>query len=186
MGIITKMEIEEDSENFNNYNLEITYEDSEKNKVIDTHLVHKSSTEYKTLEILNINVGSEIKIQTEEGFAEGFLGKRFLFSETTSILMYNEHEIKEAKSIVKNIFKSEFPGCVLTDLWYDEDFNISSIDEWKTQYNADEVIVLLSNFEVDSLGGDGSLNPNEAYTDWQWVLVRNKENGKWKLETWGA
>ncbi|MGL5381590.1 hypothetical protein [Clostridium sp.] len=90
MGIITKMEIEEDGEGFNNYNLEITYEDSEKNKVIDTHLVHKSSTEYKILEILNINVGSEIKIQTEEGFAEGFLGKRFLFSEITSILMYNE------------------------------------------------------------------------------------------------
>ena len=44
---------------------------------------------------------------------------------------------------------------------------------------ADEVIVLISSFDVDSSGGDGSLNPNSTYTRWSWILVRNK-NGKWK------
>ena len=45
--------------------------------------------------------------------------------------------------------------------------------------NADEVIVLLSSFDVDSSGGDGSLNPNSTYDNWSWILVRTS-GGKWK------
>lgn len=37
--------------------------------------------------------------------------------------------------------------------------------EFTARYNADEVIVLLSAFDVDESGGDGSLNPNSTYTD---------------------
>lgn len=51
--------------------------------------------------------------------------------------------------------------------------------EFTARYNADEVIVLLSTFDVDESGGDGSLNPNSTYTDWNWILVR-KNDGKWK------
>lgn len=51
--------------------------------------------------------------------------------------------------------------------------------EFTARYNADEVIVLLSTFDVDESGGDGSLNPNSTYTDWNWILVR-KNGGKWK------
>lgn len=62
-------------------------------------------------------------------------------------------------------FIEGFKGCILTDLWYDEDINISSSDELIRQYNSHEAIILLSNFKVDSSGGDGSLNPNSKYTD---------------------
>ncbi|MCC3868520.1 hypothetical protein K0039_09925 [Terrisporobacter mayombei] len=62
---------------------------------------------------------------------------------------------------------------------------MSSSDEWAKQYNSDEAIILLSNFDVDSSGGDGSLDPNSTYTDWQWILVRDRENSKWTLKTWG-
>ena len=33
-------------------------------------------------------------------------------------------------------------------------------------------------------GGDGSLNPNDTYTGWQWILARNK-GGKWKHKDHG-
>lgn len=99
--------------------------------------------------------------------------------------VYSNQDIDDAMDIVKKKFKSEFKGCALTDLWYDEDINISSSDEWARQYNSHEAIILLSNFRVNSSGGDGSLNPNSKYTDWQWILVRDKENSKWTLKTWG-
>ena len=40
-------------------------------------------------------------------------------------------------------------------------------------------MVLLSSFDVDSSGGDGSLNPNSTYDNWMWILVRSK-NEEWK------
>lgn len=99
--------------------------------------------------------------------------------------IYTEQEIADAMNIIERQFKINFNGCTLTDLWYDEDVSISSSDGWAEQYDADEAIVLLSNFKVDSSGGDGSLNPDDTYTDWQWILVRDKGSSKWKLETWG-
>ena len=98
--------------------------------------------------------------------------------------VYSEQDINDAMNIVSKSFQRDFKGCTLTDLWYEEDISVSASDEWARQYDADEAIVLLSNFDVDSSGGDGSLNPNSTYTDWQWILVRNKGDG-WKLKTWG-
>lgn len=99
--------------------------------------------------------------------------------------IYSEKDIKDAMDIVKKKFKKDFKGCILTDLWYAENISNPSSDGWTKQYYADEAIVLLSNFYVDSSGGDGSLNPNSTYTDWQWILVRNSSNNKWELKTWG-
>lgn len=99
---------------------------------------------------------------------------------------YSEEEIKNAMNIVKNNFKKDFKGCTLTDLWYAESATRNEEEEWAKQYNADEAIVLLSNFEVDSSGGShGALNPNATYTEWKWILVRNKSSEKWELRTGG-
>ena len=99
--------------------------------------------------------------------------------------VYSEKDIEKAMVTAKRKFKFGFKGCTLTDLWYDEDISLSSAGSWESQYNADEAIVLLSNFDVDSSGGDGSLNPNDTYGDWQWILVRDKGDRNWKLKTWG-
>ena len=99
--------------------------------------------------------------------------------------IYSKQDIAYAMDVVEDKFKSDFKGCKLTDLWYDKKINSSLSDEWADRYDADEAIVLLSNFNVDSSGGDGSLNPNSTYTDWQWILVRDKGSSTWKLETWG-
>ena len=99
--------------------------------------------------------------------------------------LYSEKDIKKAMTIVKHQFKLEFRGCKLTDLWYEEDINISSANSWADQYNADEAIIILSNFDAGSSGGDGSLNPNGTYKDWQWILIRDKGDKSWKIKTWG-
>lgn len=44
--------------------------------------------------------------------------------------------------------------------------------------------MLVSAFDVDASGGDGSLNPNDTYEDWEWVLVRDKD-GTWHHVTHG-
>ena len=53
------------------------------------------------------------------------------------------------------------------------------MEEWAEQAQAEEAIILVSTFEVDASGGDGSLNPNSTYTGWQWILVRSA-NGAWE------
>ena len=77
--------------------------------------------------------------------------------------LYSEKDIKKAMTIVKHQFKLEFRGCKLTDLWYEDDINISSANSWAMQYNADEAIIILSNFDVGSSGGDCSLNPKGSF-----------------------
>ena len=97
---------------------------------------------------------------------------------------YNEAEIRAAMRVAVRYFEKEFDGCKLLAITYDEAKAKDAEPEWAAQYDADEAIVLLSSFHVDAGGGDGSLNPNSDYTDWQWVLVRNG-GGKWELKTWG-
>ena len=66
-----------------------------------------------------------------------------------------------------------------TEIYYAGDDYCTDFQEFADRNNADEVIVLLSSFDVDSSGGDGSLNPNSTYNNWNWILVRTK-GGKWQ------
>ena len=98
--------------------------------------------------------------------------------------LYTEEEITDAMDAVTRNFMLEFAGCTMTELEYDESRSLELGKEFAEQYGADEAIVLFSSFDTDSLGGDGSLNPNSTYANWQWVLVRN-DGGRWALMTWG-
>ena len=95
---------------------------------------------------------------------------------------YTVGEIQDAMDVVTAHFRREFDGCRLKNLRYDEP--LAEQQEWARQYDADEAIVLLSDFSVSGFGGDGSLNPNENYMNWKWILTRS-EGGAWKLQTWG-
>ena len=97
---------------------------------------------------------------------------------------YSKAEIARAMDQVEDHFRNEFDGCKLLNLRYDEEKTLAEAEEWAAQYGADEAIVLLSDFEVDSSGGDGSLNPDSTYRNWKWILVRSG-NGAWELKTWG-
>ena len=93
--------------------------------------------------------------------------------------IYSNSEIQEAIDVTINYFKKKFSGCTLTEITYYGDEKLPDYQEFAERNNANDVIVLVSTFDVDESGGDGSLNPNDTYINWKWILVRS-EDGKWK------
>ncbi|WP_368505161.1 DUF4829 domain-containing protein [Alkalihalophilus sp. As8PL] len=104
---------------------------------------------------------------------------------------FSEEEIHDAITVVKRKFK-EFRGCELTDLWYDENQSNEYAKDYLTYGNGstngieeENVIVLISNFDVNASGGDGSFQPNSTETNWKWILVRDDKHDKWRVDDWG-
>ena len=124
-------------------------------------------------------IGATLLLYLNSGGNTGKVNRRVGYTEN-----FSEDDIIAAMDEVEKKFRQKYKGCILTDLWYDEFYNDRMSEEWKEQYGADEAIVLLSNYKVDEAGGDGSLNPDETYSNWQWILVRSGQ-GSWKLKTWG-
>ncbi len=93
--------------------------------------------------------------------------------------LYSQKEIEDAIAVIKKEFKANWKGCTLTEIYYAGDDASRSHQEWADRKNADEAIVLLSSFDVDASGGNGSLNPNSTYDGWNWILVRT-DGGEWE------
>ena len=89
-----------------------------------------------------------------------------------------------AMDTVMTYFETEFKGCTLTQLCYPGDASADLFTEWAEECEADEAIVLYSSFDTDASGGDGSLEPNTTYDDFQWILVRDN-GGTWEVKTYG-
>ena len=98
---------------------------------------------------------------------------------TSGSELYTQEEITAAIDVIKKEFREEWNGCTLTEIYYAGDEVSQEYQDWADRNGADEVIVLLSSFDVDSSGGDGSLNPNSTYANWSWILVRTNK-GPWK------
>ena len=96
--------------------------------------------------------------------------------------MYSEGQICKAMDEVEKFFKSEFDGCKLLRLEYDEEKTLEEARGWTEQCGAN-AIVLYSDFTVDGSGGDGSMNPDSTYRNWKWILKETQFG--WALETWG-
>ena len=93
--------------------------------------------------------------------------------------IYSDAEIENAINVAINYFERNFEGCTLTEITYLGDDELDNWQEFAERNNADDVMVLVSSFNVGASGGDGSLNPNSTYTNWKWVLVRTND-GKWE------
>lgn len=93
--------------------------------------------------------------------------------------IYSQEEIAAAVETIRNEFRMEWDGCTLTELYYAGDTVSQAHQQWADRNGADEVLVLLSSFDVDASGGDGSLNPDSTYANWMWILVRSG-NGPWQ------
>lgn len=91
--------------------------------------------------------------------------------------MYSQDEINDAIDVIKNEFKEEWKECTLKELYYAGDAVSKNYEEWADRYDAKEVMVLSSVFDVGE-NADDSLNPNST-NDWIFILVRS-DNGKWK------
>jgi len=97
--------------------------------------------------------------------------------------VYAEEEIKDAAEVVLQLFEENFSGCTMTALRYPGD-QTGAFQEWAEQYDADQAIILVSDFDVGEVGDESALTPNSTYEGWQWILVRN-EGGSWEAKTWG-
>ena len=93
--------------------------------------------------------------------------------------IYTEDDLYDAVECAKNYFKHHFRGCTLLNIGYAGDEIISGYAEFAERNGADEVIVLVCEFDVGPEGSDGSLNPNSTYTGWKWILVRT-HGGAWR------
>lgn len=103
---------------------------------------------------------------------------------------FSEEEVKEAINTVINDF--DFKGCTLKKVWYDEEKSDYATKGYlgtgKGAVNgvkSENVIVVFSEFDVDSSGGDGSFEPNSTYDNWQFILIRDSKINDWKINDWG-
>ncbi len=94
-------------------------------------------------------------------------------------MIYTDAEIEDAIDVILYEFDRKWDGGTLREITYAGDEKSLSHHDWATRNNAEDAIVLISAFDVDASGGDGSLNPNSTYTKWMWILVRTG-SGKWK------
>ncbi len=92
---------------------------------------------------------------------------------------FSKSEVRHAMSLVSNYFAWHFEGCTMLELRYD-----AAESQKREQAEEGECIVLFSTFRTDGEGGDGSLNPNATYKNYQWILKKNPL-GLWDLEDWG-
>ena len=97
--------------------------------------------------------------------------------------LYSEEDINSAIRVIVHEFDHSWAGCTLTNISYAGDEITKSESEYYLDtigiYKADELIILISSFDVDETGGDGSLNPNSTYDGWKWILIRDN-GGAWK------
>lgn len=93
--------------------------------------------------------------------------------------IYSQNDINSAIDTIKNEFNRDWKGCTLTEIYYAGDDYAKKFQDWADRNNADEVIVLLSSFDVSSSCEDGSLNPDSTYNNWSWILVR-ADGGQWQ------
>lgn len=96
--------------------------------------------------------------------------------------LYSEEEINSAMTVVLDFFGKEFDGCIMTEIRYEEE-KYAERQRLESEDYGREVIILLTDFDVDSSGGDGSLNPNSTYRNYQWTLTRTLFG--WELQDWG-
>ncbi len=99
---------------------------------------------------------------------------------------FSQEEVQQAVSCVKEEF-TQFSGCELTNLWYDEE----DVSFYRDRYVADKeidpenVLILLSDFKVLKDSGDGVFTAGTVYRDWQWILTRENEKEPWQVSDWG-
>ena len=95
---------------------------------------------------------------------------------------FSEQEVAAAMNEVERFFRKEYDGCKLLRLEYDEEKTGKEAYAWSENYGA-EAIVLESDFYVDDSGRMVTLEPDETYRNYEWILTKTLLG--WKLETWG-
>ncbi|MDR0314618.1 MAG: DUF4829 domain-containing protein [Oscillospiraceae bacterium] len=108
-----------------------------------------------------------------------------------SSVKFSEAEVKSAINTVLKKFKN-FNGCDLRKIWYDEAGSDNHADSYMSTgrgsvngVKRENVIILFSDFYAGSPRGDSGFNTDFMYTDWNWMLIRDSETDKWKVDDYG-
>ncbi len=81
---------------------------------------------------------------------------------------------------------SEFEGCTLLRLAYDEGFSSRQIGlAQPPAQEGEDIVVFTSDFEVDWTGQRNGMNPNSTYRDWTWTVRRADASQPWTVTNWG-
>lgn len=103
---------------------------------------------------------------------------------------FSKEEIDNAVDCLKRSF--DFEACTLTKIYYNEEISNTAVEDYLqfgngsvNKVKAENVIVLLSDFDVDNSGDNPVLNPGETYTDYNFILIRDDKNSNWKVDDWG-
>ena len=103
---------------------------------------------------------------------------------------FSKEEIDNAVDCLKRSF--DFEACTLTKIYYNEEISNTAVEDYLqfgngsvNKVKAENVIVLLSDFDVDNSGNNPVLNPVESYTNYNWILIRDDKNSDWKVDDCG-
>lgn len=101
---------------------------------------------------------------------------------------FDKEEIENAIKVVKENFS--FPASSMTKIYYDEEKSNQFVKSYKengrgqeNEVKAENIIVLLTNFDVE--GNNPVLNAGSTYEDYNWILIREDNNSKWKIDDQG-
>ena len=100
--------------------------------------------------------------------------------------IYSEEDINEAIDVIEKYFVDNFDGCRLEKIAYAGDETTKHESQYQSKHseNHKEFIVLISDFYVYPKGGDGCLNTDYIYKNWNWILERTP-NGNWEHKDHG-
>ncbi|WP_294411524.1 hypothetical protein [uncultured Ruminococcus sp.] len=101
--------------------------------------------------------------------------------------IYTEQDYNDAVDCVKDFFP-QFETCELLELRYAGDKK-TKLESKYSQNENEEYMVLMSDFYVNKLelfqNERSAWNRDYTYTDWNWILCREKGASDWKICNYG-
>lgn len=103
---------------------------------------------------------------------------------------FTREEIEEAMETAKETFKS-FDDCDLIELTYQEQRSRSARKEYLREgkesmkgIEEEDVLVLLLKFKVGDRGINKSFKSETIYTNYRFIMVRDKSTQEWRTDGW--
>jgi hypothetical protein len=93
--------------------------------------------------------------------------------------IYSDEDIEAAMKVVMQAFES-YELWYLLELSYIGDDRMENYQDYTEREEADEVIVLLSDFYVSIFSDSPAMNTGSKYEGFNWILVRN-EGTDWRI-----
>lgn len=87
--------------------------------------------------------------------------------------IYSAADIEAAMDAVKDHFREDLFACVLLDLSYRGDESLEDFQDYLERDDADEVIVLYSDFYVSAISNYPGFDTHHTYENFNWILTRD-------------